>query len=103
VVNYIKELGSKFNAIKFATKKMEIGSEGTLSTDAKGTYYATENFVKVGEDQFIAQGLGDGPMTFKQMQEALVGSAKTLNNEKIKTSDVQLIQIRETGADVKHE
>jgi len=94
-------LSKDFNALKFIKNNAEIGTEGTLTTEAlKNTVFENENFVKVGNDQFIAQGLGNGKMSFNQMQDALKAKARE-NGVKIKSSNVKLTQIRETGADVK--
>lgn len=94
-------LSSRFNAVKFLRKKAEIGTEAVLTTPGlENTDYANENFVKVGKDQFIAQGLGDGPMTFKEMQDALVNLANQ-NGADIDRSDVELTEVRETAADIK--
>jgi len=94
-------LRKNFNASKFIRNKAEIGSEGVLTTKGlENTVFANENFVKVGKDQFVAQGLGDGSMTFTQMQDALIEIAKA-NGATISRDDVKLTQIRETGADVK--
>jgi RHS repeat-associated protein len=54
---------------------VDIGSVGNLHSsflDGSGSPYLNENIVKVGQDQYLAQGLGEGVLSLKQVKSALV-------------------------------
>jgi RHS repeat-associated protein len=54
---------------------VDIGSVGNLHSsflDGSGSPYLNENIVKVGQDQYLAQGLGEGVLSLKQVKNALV-------------------------------
>ena len=97
-VNDIK--GKTFNPDKIIAKS-DIGTEISLSTPALagGKYdaYKNENIVKVGKDQYLAQGLGSGPLSMAQIKSAL--TAMTGEN----ATKIKVEQIRTTKQTIKKE
>jgi hypothetical protein len=90
--------GKMFNPDKIIAKS-DIGTEISLSTPALagGKYdaYKNENIVKVGKDQYLAQGLGNGPLSMKQIKSALTAMTGELSTE------IKVEQIRTTKQTIK--
>jgi RHS repeat-associated protein len=90
--------GKMFNPDKIIAKS-DIGTEISLSTPALagGKYdaYKNENIVKVGKDQYLAQGLGNGPLSMKQIKSALTAMTGELSTA------IKVEQIRTTKQTIK--
>jgi RHS repeat-associated protein len=71
----LMDQGGKIMSEKKVMSNIEIGSVVNLVSgflQGSNSYYTKENIVKVGNDQYIAQGLGDGVMSLKDVKNALV-------------------------------
>jgi hypothetical protein len=62
----------------------DVGTEITITVKGLPTEnpYHAENIVKVGKNKYLAQGLGDGPMSLKKIQKELRKKQKEAGIEK---------------------
>jgi len=84
-----------FNEKKFV-KDAIIGTEYTLKTDElKGTLFEYENIVKVGDDQYLAQGItNDTPMSLNEIKTILAKKGNT------SVEKVEIYQIKKSNAKI---
>lgn len=76
----------------------EIRWRKRIIIEGSGSPYLNENIVKVGDDQYLAQGLGEGVLTLKEVKQALVQVAVEAgiveDNKKAKDAAEKQIHLR---------
>jgi hypothetical protein len=82
-------------------KDSPIGTEINLQVKGmEGTFYANENIIKVGADQYVGQGVSPGGvLSMKQVKEGLIKAAQNANRT-IEEGDIQVRQIKVSSATV---
>ncbi|WP_197060115.1 RHS repeat-associated core domain-containing protein [Sporocytophaga myxococcoides] len=93
--------GRKIGTADQVIDESEIGTRITLNSPfLVGTTLHNENIVKVGDDKYIAQGLGKGELSMKQIKKALLREAAAMG--KIgKAKDISVSEIEVFKGDVK--